>query len=500
MALRLGPDAAEVLVAAAELARENKDLVGARRHIDRGLDRHPDTSRFYQLAADLDLAENHADRAEAVLRRGIDAASTNFVLKLLLAETLIAENKLDGEEGGISWIDRLRRLGLADGYVQYLEGQVAMAQQQWHDAISRLDSARSLLARNTAIVSRINLLLAGCYSRSGETEKRVDALERAASGEVKAAVAGPLLAQTMESEGRLDEAIRVHLLLVESRPQSRLDLVRLLILKNARLPEPQRHWPEVERRLHEAERTMPKAVEDLTRLRADLLAAQNRVEEARTVLMIAQRNDPRNLNYRLALTRIAQHEAKIPLALQTLDLAEKDLGSSLAIQLARLELWAQCGGDQATIAVAKLAQGRKQLPSADLPLFLDRLAQTELRLREPALARQYWNELVALQPVNFNVLLSLFDLSLQSNDLAGARELVEKIRRAEGDRDGSQWRFASAALDLDEYRRDPKGASQKLRTAGELAAMISELRPDWWGGPVLKAADCRAQRPDGRGH
>ncbi len=486
LALKLGPDEAEVLIAAAELARQSKDLAGARKHLERGLDRHPEDAGFYQMAADLELADNHADRAEAILRRGIAAVPSNAPLKMLLAETLISENKLDGDEGAIAWIERLRRLGLADGYALFLQGQVAMTQQNWHDAISRLDSARSLLAGDTAIVSRINLLLAECHSRTGETEKRVAALERAASGETNAAMAGPLLAQAMESEGRLDEAIKVHLMLVERRPQSRLDLVRLLIQKYARLPQQERRWKEVEQRLQEAEKAVPKALEDLTRLRADLLAAQNREEEARKVLTAAQLKDPRNLNYSLALARIAQKEAKIPLALQTLDQAEKDLGPSLEIQLARLELWAQRGGDEAKVAVAKLAEARRQVKPAELPDFLDRLAQTELRLREPALARQYWNELVAVQPDNFNALLSLFDLSLQSNDLAGARELVAKIRKVEGDREGTQWRFTEAALDLDEYRRDPKGASQKLQAAGELASMISELRPGWWGGPVLK--------------
>ena len=68
-ALKLGPDEAEVLIAAADLARQNKDLAGARKQIEHGLDRHPDSAGFHLMAADLDLAENHADRAEAMLRR-----------------------------------------------------------------------------------------------------------------------------------------------------------------------------------------------------------------------------------------------------------------------------------------------------------------------------------------------------------------------------------------------------------------------------------------------
>src|SRR5271157_3687595 len=334
------------------------------------------------------------------------------------------------------------------------------------------------LARgDPAIVSRINLLLAGCHARTGETEKRVAALERAASGELTAAVAGSSLAQTVESEGRLDEAIKAHLMLVESRPQSRLDLVRLLIQKNARLPQQERRWGEVEQRLQEAEKAVPKAVEDLTRLRADLLAAQNREEEARRVLTAAQLKDPRNLNYSLALARIAQKEAKIPLALQTLDQAEKDLGPGLEIQLARLELWAQRGGDEARAAVAKLAEGRKQMRPDDLPQFLDQLAQTELRLREPALARQYWNELLKLQPANVEVFMSQFELAMQTADHTVALEIATKIREIEGER-GTLWRFARASYLLDQARRggtDKRGATRaELEAAGALAAEIAE--------------------------
>src|SRR5271157_2825290 len=157
-ALKLGPEEAEVLIAAAELARQSKDLVGARKHVDRGLDRHPETAGFYQMAADLELADNHPDRAEAILRRGVAAVPSNAPLKMMLAETLISENKLDGEEGAISWIERLRRLGLAPGYAQYLDGRVSMARQRWDEAISSLESARAVLVADRMTTPRINLI------------------------------------------------------------------------------------------------------------------------------------------------------------------------------------------------------------------------------------------------------------------------------------------------------------------------------------------------------
>jgi tetratricopeptide (TPR) repeat protein len=48
LALKFGPDEAEVLIAATELARQSKDPVGARKHIEQGLDRHPESVPFYQ--------------------------------------------------------------------------------------------------------------------------------------------------------------------------------------------------------------------------------------------------------------------------------------------------------------------------------------------------------------------------------------------------------------------------------------------------------------------
>ncbi|HKI19939.1 MAG TPA: tetratricopeptide repeat protein, partial [Isosphaeraceae bacterium] len=115
------------------------------------------------------------------------------------------------------------------------------------------------------------------------------------------------------------------------------------------------------------------------------------------------------------------------------------------------------------------------------PAFLDRLALTEIRLRELALARQHWRELASLQPDNFRVRLSLFDLAIEAGDQVAATDLVSEIRKIEGDK-GTFWRFTQAALLIDKVRR---GVSHDLEEARVLAAEISERRPDWWAGPSL---------------
>ena len=179
-----------------------------------------------------------------------------------------------------------------------------------------------------------------------------------------------------------------------------------MIQKASRSPRDQQNWQEVERNLREAEKALPQAVEPLTLLRVDMLAARDRLEDARSLLAAAQAKDPRNLQYRLTLARLTQRQGKGPAALQILDQAEKDLGPSLGIQRARLDYWGLQGGEAAKAAVAKLAETRQQIPAADRPAFLDQLAVTEIRLGELALARQYWRELASLQPDNFRVRLA----------------------------------------------------------------------------------------------
>ncbi|MGD0042748.1 MAG: tetratricopeptide repeat protein, partial [Isosphaeraceae bacterium] len=444
LALKFGPDEAEVLIAAAELARQSKDLVGARKHIEHGLDRHPESARFYLMAAELELAENHADHAEAILRRGIAAVPSNVPLKMLLAETLISENKLDGEEGAISWIERLRRLGLADGYAQYLDGRVSMAEQRWDGAIKSLESARALLGANTTITPRINLMLADCYRRAHSGGDRlIVALQGAAEGDT-AAVVRPLLAEELERAGRVDEAIAVHLQIVDSRPGSRLDLIRLLILKNARLPQGQRRWQEAEQWLRDAARILPNATEDLTLLRAELSGAEGKADEAGKVLEAAIQVSPRSVRYRSALAAILLGANHPDQALKVLDQAEKDLGTSASLLRVRVAYWLSRGGDEAKAALGRLAEAQDRIPAADRPALLNELATACYRLGDRVRAAQLLRQLAKLQPDNLETLGRLASLALAAGDPSVVQEIADQIKKAEGQQ-GTLWRYVEAA-------------------------------------------------------
>jgi len=479
-ALELSPENPEVLLTAALVAEQKKDPAAARSYLEKGLKLHPQNAEFPLARARLETREGHLDQAESVLRQA-DQANPSLDLAFELAETLIAQNKIDDKDQAAGYIARLRDAGLGDTLVRYLEAQILYQRKQWAEAIPRIEMARAVLKSLPRLAAPLNLMLAECYSHVGSDEQRLNALRQAAEGDGALESTRIEFGRALARAGKLDEAVVVLLPLAERKPELRLELVSILIQKASRPPRDPRTWQDVERHLRAAEKALPDAAEPLTFLKVDMLAARDRLEDARSLLASAQAKDPRNLKYRLALARLTQRQGKGPPALQILDQAEKDLGPSPGVQLARLDYWGLQGGEVAKAAVAKLAETRQQIPAADRPAFLDRLALTEIRLRELALARQYWRELASLQPDNFRVRLGLFDLAVEAGDQDAAADLVGEIRKIEGDK-GTFWRFAQAALLIDKVRR---GASHDLEEARVLAAEISERRPDWWAGPSL---------------
>ena len=481
-ALQLDPDDTDVLLEAAVVSEQKGDLAAARDYLRKGLKLAPRSTSFPLALARLELRDGHPDRAETVLREAVEA-SPQPELWYLLADILISLGKIEGKDQAGDYIDRLRDSGLLrEGYVQFLEARVLVQRQQWPAAVSKINTARALLASDPQSMARLNLMLADCYGRLGLADQRLAALQQAAGAEATGGVAGPALADELARSGKLDEAVKIHLQLVDRRPESRLDLVRLSIRKALRQPRKQRDWQEVEQRLQQAEKALPGKTEELTLLRSELLAAQGRAEEARTLVEAARTKDPRNVRYRVALASIAQTQGNAALAMQILDQAEKELGPSLDLRLARLSSWISRGGAEAKAAIAELARTRTQLPPADQPAFLELLARAAYRLGELPLARKSLRELLGLQPDNLEVMMGLYDLALEANDLAEAGGLVAQIRRVEGE-EGTHWRYGQALYLITLARR---GDTKGLQLAQTLVSEIVARRGDWWGGPVLR--------------
>ena len=109
---------------------------------------------------------------------------------------------------------------------------------------------------------------------------------------------------------------------------------------------------------------------------------------------------------------------------------------------------------------------------------------------EPALARQYWRELVAIQPGNLRAaLLALFNLAIEAADPADALGLVNEMGKVEGE-EGAYWRFAVRRSRLTRFAAATARPGNQVMTISaifEAGVQLAEKRPDWWGAPLLQA-------------
>jgi tetratricopeptide (TPR) repeat protein len=483
-ALELSPDDPEVLIAAATARELDGDHAKARAYLEKGLKLAPENTTFSLKLASVELLDGKPDRAEQVLRAAVEANPRRELLTLL-TETLITQGKIDGTDQAEDYLARLRKRGdVREGFIQYLEARILVQRQQWSAAIAKIITARSLLADDPLLTAALALngMLAQCYERLGLDDQRVTALEEAAADPTTATEAGAALAGELARSGKLAEALKIHLQLVDRRPESWLDVVRLSIRKVVRQPNDLRKWQDVEQKLQQAEKAVPEKTEELTLLRAELLKAQGRPEDARKLVEAARTREPKSVGYRLELAKIARDQGNAARVLQILDDAEKDLGPNLELRRARLDAWVSRGGPEASAAIAQLAKTRAQLPPADQPTFLESLAQGAFRLGDIPLARDCMRELMVLQPDNLRAMMSRFDLAIKADDLAEASELVEKFRRVEG-QEGTLWRYAQASCLIHLARR---GETKGLSTAQTLVSEILARRGDWWGGPFLR--------------
>jgi tetratricopeptide (TPR) repeat protein len=480
--LELAPDDREVLITAAMASERKLDMAATRTYLEKGHRLDPADVPFALGLARLETREGHLDRAEAVLRRSYEAKPI-IGLAFELADVLILRGKVEGKDGAAALMNRLRAAGVGDTLVRFLDVEVLFQGKKWTEAIAELETVRAVLGSAPELTLRINLMLAECHRRLGADEQRLEVLRRAAEDRRGAETARIELVRALAQSGQLDQAISTlsPLAIAGTNPEWRLDLVRLLLQKTLRQPRHRRDWPEVERLLSDAEKAMPATAEPVVLLRLDILAAQDRLDKARTLLARSLEKEPSNPAYRLALARLTQRQGRDDEALRIIDQAEKDLGPSLRITMTRLDYWGRRGGDAARVAVAKLALARGRVPVADRPLFLDRLGTVAMQLGRPDLTRQYWREVADLQPENVTVRLGLLDLALMAGDRDEPARLVEAIRKIEGEA-GTNWRFARAALLLEQSRR---GYSEGLDEARRLAADITKCRPNWWVGPSL---------------
>jgi tetratricopeptide (TPR) repeat protein len=483
-AYALAPDDTDVLVAMADVAENKPDRKAGHKeaegYLHHALDLHPKETRLHLAMAQLLLRSGERTEAIDWLHKVLDLHPEDPAVLWAVTDLLLDADELKQAQEVLA---RLRKTAVAPALADYQDARVLYAQGAWWQAGQRFADVRLKVERSPELLKRVNLFLGKCSERLGNPDLAISSYRSAATIDPLWPPARLGLASASLTLGKIDAALEEYRT-IQQIPESRLAIARLLILRNLRAPTPERSWREVEFALKQSEQLLPNLV-DVPILWAECYAGQDRLADAKKVLDGVPdklRQEPAYWVARAGLAeRMKQREQVLPL----LEEAERRLGKSPELHLARARYWAKQRGAAANAALAKLEQEVAGYPAADQPRLRYGLAEAHYRLGDLKQAERLWTQVAEAegQQNSLYVRFLLFDLALQQGDDAGMRRLSGQIHTIEGD-GGVLWRYAEAARLL---RLAESGDKHGLGEARGHLAEVVKKRPAWSRGPLLEA-------------
>jgi tetratricopeptide (TPR) repeat protein len=493
-ALELAPLETETVLAAADLAllRAAADpaelpeqLTKARTHLQEGIKLHPQDMRLYRSLAGVELRADRRDRAVACLRSGAKAVPRQAQFELLwdLANLLIDGSELSEADEVIA---QIRQTDASPASVDYLNARLRIHDGHWPEAANLLERARPHFDGVPELVKQVDLLLAECYGQLAEPKRQQAAYERVLAVDPACIAARLGMAALQSEQDQVDNALAQYRQLMTQKgapPAGRVEIARLLLLRNLqRLPN-QRDWKEVDNALDEAAKAQPESV-DVPLLRAKAFLAQNDAKAARAALLKASDQHPKQVELWTALAELSEREGDFKEAERLLKTAENLGGDTVELRLARARSWAGRPAEaRAKDALKPLGEKVEQFSSDDQCRLLQGLAEASYRAGNAKEAQRYWSRL-AQQPRHANDIrlrLLLFELALQEQDQGAVDRLLGELRQLEGGQ-GTFWSFCEAWR-LSWKAKEEKGDPQLLDQARELLDTVASRRPNW--APVM---------------
>lgn len=500
-ALRLAPEDPDALYMTVML-KGTGDVDETRQLLKHGIELHPTDSRLYEQLARVEATAGKLDAAVACLKAGIDRLQMQEPVNLtfMLTETLLMAGKTDEAAEAVEQLGKTSVNPPFNPVLrEYLQARVDMAKRQWRRAAAALEHAAPLLAAR-GVTERIGVSayswLGRCYAMLNEPDLRLSAFRRAAEIRRPATGTGPKkmdsqdldvqagLASALEVAGKVDEAIEEYRKILTQpgiNPALNLELARLLILRELRKPEGRRNWEAAQNVLDSAQQQMPGRPE-LTILRAEVLAAQKKFDEACKEVNAAREKQPDRPDLWVELATLEQRQGHAENAVSLLEQAEKRLGRLLALRIAWVGYWSTRGGPEVPARLSALEKSASDLTGEDRKAFLGALFEAYTRTVDAARTLDMGLKLARDDPSNLNLRLNLFDRALQDGNEAAADAIVREISKIEtaGDAQAPLTGYCEAVLAM----RKGKGYFDEARTR---LRKVAQLRPDWSRVPLVEA-------------
>ncbi len=483
-AMELEPNDEEAILAYVDLLKSAEKYEEAQGLLEEGLNKFPKTPAFYLGLFNLAIRESDSEKAMNYVDAGLNAIPDDTELMWTKAQLQIDQRDTEGLARSI---ERLEDVKAPRTLVEYLRARELVSTGQWNEGSKRLSKLRPLMADQ--IKFQIDLLLARCHQMLGQTDARLNDLERIVEDNPNIISVHIDIGECLSRLGRLDEALAKFEWVKAALEQDEKDvpasvsasILDLKVRKQELLPEGERSWREVEQIVRDM--SADGQLEDANKfvLGVQLLNKKGQVNEAIAYAERGLKDHPdlfRLWALRLALATDKQDGEEV-LGRMEDALREQELLRVL-LRLARADWAVKFAGDQAQEVLAQLEGDVAEFSALQKAQLFEGLSRSHLQLGDTNEAIRLLEAAQAENP-SVRTLTSIFELVSRGEDADAVNQAVKRIEELAGTND-DMWKMVEASRIVWMIRRglmEPTSASR----ARDYMDQVRRNRPDWI--PVL---------------
>ena len=497
-ALELDANDPQTAILAADVAIARGQMDEARAIVSKAIETTPTAAELYVRAAQIELREESSELPAAKLQTAINwlkqglqntPGQRDLLWNLALCE-LDADNLSEVEQ----LAKELRARQYPEPAVRFLEAKLLISKRQWRQAATLIEQLRAQLERSDELLKQSDFLLALCYQNMGNPDQELAALRRALTIDPLWIPARQALAAALQRSGRLQDS-KSELSKIASQPNPPADavlrLARLLLIEGLNNSSTgQVDWAPLRRLLASLDQ-VPAAATELTILRAELFVAEGKPDESEMLLQAQIVADPKNLALRQALLALQLRSEQWEKAEASLEAAKATLPDSATLRIERARYLLLRYGKQVDVAELEQLAVPNSAWSLEEKMQIASAMAGFFRALEDYGRSQKYAQLVADSEIgksNLAIHLLLFDLALQSGELATMGKSLEQVRTIEGR--GPLWKVGEAVrltIQADGLPESQLAEREALNAqAINILAEAAVERPAWARIPSLK--------------
>ena len=445
----IAPDSRDVLAMGFAMAMADGRFDEAARQAGRIRELFPELPDGGLSLAEVAVRRGEPEQALRPLQETLERLPGNPAVLASLANVQLLTKRLDDAEQTIrGLVERSERPNPAVGM---LEARLLVARRQWLAAVKKLDALRPLVAESSEPKRQIDLLLAECHARLGQSDEQLAASQRVLSRDSNSLAARVTAAAALAATGRPEKALAAYEAIAREigqeqmvrQPQVWQPLLRLRGVHQLRLPPHDRDWSQVVQLLDSLERGQSVPAAQLAALRYDHLVVAGDPAAA-TVLAraIEAHGDEPQLWERLVTSTFRQEG--LAAALQQMEKVPAAVVDDPRLLVLRARLAATAPADEANGMLQGLESKAASLPAEPSGQLLAAIAAVRLGRGDQAGAERVWEAILAANPDDLPTHFALFELACEQRDLAKATRAADAVGRLCGP-DSANGRAVAAA-------------------------------------------------------